>query len=319
VATPVVPLPLPALDRVSVTTVVDNSIDNLRADEKVARRFTHARARKMPTLRAEHGLAHWVEVGRGAETYTVAFDWGLTGESYCHNLFELGLDPARVDALVLSHGHQDHFGGLTGFLAAYRRRMRPHLLFHGGADHFLPRYNERGGDRVYIGQLRRDELERQDLDVRVVTAPALLTEGVLLSGEMHETASFEVIPPSLRVERDGEIVQDTFIGEQTLVAHVRDRGLVVVTSCSHRGIVGICRHAIRVTGVPKVHAVIGGFHLSGLAGERIEQVVEAFRAMELDYIVPQHCTGLEAVLALYRHFPAELVVSSTGTTFTFGA
>jgi 7,8-dihydropterin-6-yl-methyl-4-(beta-D-ribofuranosyl)aminobenzene 5'-phosphate synthase len=309
---------LPAIDRLSVTTVVDNSIDSLRGDEKVARRFTHVRARKMPTLRAEHGLAHWVEVTLGRETRTIAFDWGLTGESYCHNFLELGLDPARVDALALSHGHQDHFGGLAGFLATYRRSMKRDLAFHGGADHFLPRYNERGGERVYIGQLRRDELERQDLDVRVVAAPTVLAEGVLLSGEMHETVPFEVIPPSLRVERDGQVVQDTFIGEQTLVAHVRDRGLVVVTSCSHRGIVGICRHAIRVTGIPKIHAVIGGFHLSGLAGERIEQVVDAFRAMGLDYIVPQHCTGLEAMLALYRHFPAELVVSSTGTTFTFG-
>jgi 7,8-dihydropterin-6-yl-methyl-4-(beta-D-ribofuranosyl)aminobenzene 5'-phosphate synthase len=309
---------LPPVDRLSVTTVVDNSIDNLRADEKVARRFTHARARRMPTLRAEHGLAHWVEVGRGAETRTIAFDWGLTGDSYCHNFLELGLDASRVDALVLSHGHQDHFGGLAGFLATYRRTMKRDLVFHGGADHFLPRYNERHGERVYIGQLRRDELERQDLDVRVVAAPTVLPEGVLLSGEMHETAPFEVIPASLRVERDGQIVPDTFIGEQTLVAHVRDRGLVVVTSCSHRGIVGICRHATRVTGIDKVHAVIGGFHLSGLAGERIEQVVDAFRQMGLDYIVPQHCTGLEAVLALYRHFPAEMVVTSTGTTFIFG-
>ena len=309
---------LPAVDRLTVTTVVDNSIDNLRADEKVARRFTHVRARRMPTLRAEHGLAHWVEVGRGTETRTIAFDWGLTGDSYCHNFLELGLDPARVDALVLSHGHQDHFGGLAGFLAAYRRSMKRGLVFHGGADHFLPRYNERQGERVYIGQLRRDELERQDLDVRVVTAPTVLAEGVLLSGEMHETMPFEVIPASLRVERDGEIVQDTFIGEQTLVAHVRNRGLVVVTSCSHRGIVGICRHATRVTGIDKVHAVIGGFHLSGLSGERHQQVVDAFRAMGLDYVVPQHCTGLEAVVALYRHFPAELVVTSTGTTFTFG-
>jgi len=310
--------PLSTVDRVSVTTVVDNSIDNLRVDEKVARRFSQARARKMPTLRAEHGLAHWVEVGRGADVQTIAFDWGLTGESYCHNLVELGLDPARVDALALSHGHQDHFGGLAAFLAAYRRRMRPGLPFYGGVDHFLPRYNEREGERVYIGQLRLDELERQDLDVRVVTAPTTLGEGVILSGEMHETVGFEVIPASLRVEREGQIVPDTFIGEQTLIVNVRDRGLVVITSCSHRGVVGICRHAARVSGVSKVHAVIGGFHLSGLAGERIEQVVDAFREMELDYIVPQHCTGLEAVLALYRHFPAELVVSSTGSTFTFG-
>jgi 7,8-dihydropterin-6-yl-methyl-4-(beta-D-ribofuranosyl)aminobenzene 5'-phosphate synthase len=123
---------------------------------------------------------------------------------------------------------------------------------------------------------------RQDLDVRVVTAPTVLAEGVLLSGEMHETVPFEVIPPSLRVERDGEVVQDTFHRRTDTRGQRADRGLVVVTSCSHRGIVGICRHARRVTGIDKVHAVIGGFHLSGLAGERIEQVVDAFREMGLD-------------------------------------
>ena len=155
--------------------------------------------------------------------------------------------------------------------------------------------------------------------MRVVEKPTVLPEGVLLSGEMHETTPFEIIPPSLKVERDGEVVQDTFIGEQTLVANVRNRGLVVVTSCSHRGIVGICRHAVKVTGVSKVHAVLGGFHLSGLAGERITQVVDAFRGLDLDYLIPQHCTGLEAVIQMAVHLPKELVVSSVGSTFTFGA
>ena len=118
---------------------------------------------------------------------------------------------------------------------------------------------------------------------------------MLLSGEMRATEPYETIPPSLRMEQDGALVQDTFIGEQTLIAHVRDRGLVVVTSCSHRGIVGICRHAMRVSGVPKIHAVIGGFHLSGLDAERIDRVVETLRGFEVDYLVPQHCTGVGGV------------------------
>ena len=140
----------------------------------------------------------------------------------------------------------------------------------------------------------------------------------MLSGEMTAPESYETIPPALRVERDGELHPDTFIGEQTVIANVRDKGLVVVTSCSHRGIVGICRWATRVAGVPKVHAVIGGFHLSGLGEERITRVVDAFRALELDYIVPQHCTGLEALVALSRRLGDQLVVSSVGSTFTFG-
>ena len=90
----------PEVDRLSVTTVVDNFIDSLRADEKVAKRFTHAQARRMPTLKAEHGLGHWVEVARGGETRRIAFDFGLTGESYTHNFLELGLDAGQVDAIA---------------------------------------------------------------------------------------------------------------------------------------------------------------------------------------------------------------------------
>jgi 7,8-dihydropterin-6-yl-methyl-4-(beta-D-ribofuranosyl)aminobenzene 5'-phosphate synthase len=114
-------------------------------------------------------------------------------------------------------------------------------------------------------------------------------------------------------------VQDTFIGEQTLVANVRDRGLVVVTSCSHRGIVGICRNAVRFTGVPKVHAVIGGFHLSGLDDARITKVVDAFRELDVDHVVPQHCTGIEAIAAVMHRLPGHFTASSVGTTFEFSA
>ena len=90
-------------------------------------------------------------------------------------------------------------------------------------------------------------------------------------------------------------------------------------SCSHRGIVGICRWATRVAGTSKVQAVIGGFHLSGLGEERITRVTDAFRGLELDYIVPQHCTGFEALVAIRQHLGDRLVISSVGTAFTFAA
>ena len=309
---------LPPVDRVSVTTVVDNSVDILRPDEKVARRWSVARARKIADLRAEHGLAHHVEVTRGRETARIAFDFGLTPGAMTHNFQELGLDAGAIDALALSHGHSDHFGGLLGFLSAHRRQMRPELRFYGHPNHYVARFMERDGDRVSLGRLDRGDVARWDLDVVDVPEPVVLAEGVLLSGEMRAPEPYEAIPPSLRMEEDGALVQDTFIGEQTLIAHVRDRGLVVVTSCSHRGIVGICRHATRVSGVPKIHAVIGGFHLSGLDAERIDRVVEALRGFEVDYLVPQHCTGAEALVRLAQRMGQELVVSSTGSTFTFG-
>jgi 7,8-dihydropterin-6-yl-methyl-4-(beta-D-ribofuranosyl)aminobenzene 5'-phosphate synthase len=309
---------LPPVDRVSVTTVVDNSVDILRPDEKVARRWSVTRARKIADLRAEHGLAHHIEVTRGRETARIAFDFGLTPEAMTHNFRELGLDAGAIDALALSHGHSDHFGGLLGFLSVHRRRMQPDLRFYGHPNHYVARFMERDGDRVSLGRLDRGDVARWDLDVVDVPEPVVLGEGVLLSGELHATEPYEAIPPSLRIEEAGALVPDTFIGEQTLVAHVRDRGLVVVTSCSHRGIVGICRHAARVSGVAKIHAVLGGFHLSGLDAERIDRVVEALRGFEVDYLVPQHCTGAEALVRLAQRMGKELVVSSTGSTFTFG-
>ena len=310
---------LPEVDRVSVTTLVDNSVDILRPDEKVARRWSVPRARKIADLRAEHGLAHHVEVARGGETTRIAFDFGLTAGSMTHNFRELGLDASAIDALALSHGHSDHFGGLLGFLSAYRRAMRPGLRFYGHPNHYVARWMEREGDRISLGRLDRGDVARWDLDMVDVPEPAVLAEGVLLSGEMRQPEPYEAIPPSLRMEQDGALVHDTFIGEQTLIAHVRDRGLVVVTSCSHRGIVGICRHAARVSGVSKIHAVIGGFHLSGLDAERIDRVVEALRGFEVDYVVPQHCTGVEALVRLAQRMGNELIVSSVGSTFTFGA
>jgi 7,8-dihydropterin-6-yl-methyl-4-(beta-D-ribofuranosyl)aminobenzene 5'-phosphate synthase len=310
--------PLVEVDRVRVTTVVDNYIDVLRRDEKVARRFSAFVARQMPDLRAEHGLAHHVEVTRGGQTTRIAFDFGPSEAAITHNVRVLGLDVGALDALALSHGHWDHWGGLGGFLRTYRRAMRKDLTLHAGVDHFLTRWNQRGGDRVCMGRLYREEVERHGIGVEIVAAPTQIADGVLLSGEMHEAEPFEPIPDNLRVERDGAIVPDTFIGEQTLIANVRGRGLVVVTSCSHRGIVGICRHAARIAGVPKVHAVIGGFHLSGLEDERVTRVVDAFRALEVDWVVPQHCTGLEAMATLLHRLPAETVASSVGSTFTFG-
>jgi 7,8-dihydropterin-6-yl-methyl-4-(beta-D-ribofuranosyl)aminobenzene 5'-phosphate synthase len=308
-----------AVDRIRITTIVDNYIDNLRRDESVARRYSAFVAGKMPDLRAEHGLAHLVEVTRGGERFTMALDFGLTAETLNHNFHELALDPAGIDALALSHGHRDHWGGLTGFLHAWRRRLRRELPLYGGVDHFRARWQQREERRVYSGRLSRDEIERYEIDVRLAAKPTPIAEGLWLSGEMHTTEDWETIPSNLRVEEDGELVQDTFIGEQTLVANVRDRGLVVVTSCSHRGIVGICRNATRITGVPRVHAVVGGFHLSGLDDARVTRVVDAFRHLDIEHVIPQHCTGLEAICAVMQRLPGRFTAASVGTTFEFAA
>jgi 7,8-dihydropterin-6-yl-methyl-4-(beta-D-ribofuranosyl)aminobenzene 5'-phosphate synthase len=310
-------MPLQPVDRVAVTTVVDNYTDALRKDEGIVRRWNAFVARRLPELRAEHGLAHRIEVTRGRLTTRALFDFGPSPGAMVHNLRELRIDPAEADLIALSHGHWDHFGGLLTFLNLHRRQMRRDLVLYAGHDHFLPRWNQRGDDRVYTGRLDRDAVERWDVEVRQPREPTEIAEGLLLSGEVRQAEAFEPIPQNLKVERDGAVVQDDFLGEQTLIAHLRDRGLIVMTSCSHRGIVGICRHATRIAGVPKVHAVIGGFHLSGLGEERVTAVVDAFRALGVEHLVPQHCTGLEAIALMLQRMPGQTVVTSVGSTYVF--
>src|SRR5215813_7042046 len=123
-------MPLPEIDRIRVTTVVDNSIDALRPDEKVARRHTLERSGGISKLRAEHGLAHHVEIARGGETMRIAFDFGLTADTLTHNVESLDIDLGRIDALALSHGHVDHWGGVLGFLERHRASMRRALPFY---------------------------------------------------------------------------------------------------------------------------------------------------------------------------------------------
>lgn len=310
---------LEPIDRISVTTVVDNSIDALRRDGRVVRRFSGDAGGRVPPLRAEHGLAHYVQVQRGDRTTRVGFDFGLTAESMNHNWDVLGLDASGLDFIGLSHGHVDHYGGLVGFLERHRGAMRRDVTFYGGSDHFVHRWSERNGRKSDMGALSRRTIEAYDVGVEVVVEPREVSPGIMLSGEMRQPMPYEVIPATLRVERNGELEQDTFIGEQTLIAHVRDQGLVVVTSCSHRGIVGICKWATQAAGVSKIHAVIGGFHLSGLDDARIDQVTDAFAEFELDYIVPQHCTGFEALVAMKGRLGDRLIVSSVGSTFSFAS
>src|SRR5207253_8632883 len=151
-------MPGGAVDRIRVTTVVDNYVDNLRQDDAVARRYSAFVAGKMPDLRAEHGLAHLVEVARGGDRFTMALDFGLTPDTMNHNFRELALEPAAIDALALSHGHRDHWGGLTGFLHGWRRRLRRDPAFYGGGVHFRPRRQLRGARGGHSGRRARDAL-----------------------------------------------------------------------------------------------------------------------------------------------------------------
>jgi 7,8-dihydropterin-6-yl-methyl-4-(beta-D-ribofuranosyl)aminobenzene 5'-phosphate synthase len=325
------PIVLTPIDGVHITTVVDNSSDVLMPDEGLVRRWgpvgTAGHIPVIPTemaeggksvdfLRAEHGFSALVEVRAGGRTRRILFDAGITPDGLIGNLDRLAISPDTFEAVVLSHGHFDHVMGLDGLARRLGRASLPVLLH--------PEFWTRrriltpGGGSWELPMPSRAGIEGAGFAVVEDRRPSFLLDGVLLvTGEVDRTTDFETGMPIHQAWRDGDWVPDPLIhDDQAIVLHVRDRGLVVLTGCGHSGVVNIVRHAKRLTGVDRVHAVLGGFHLTGGIFERIiPQTVAALVAERPDVVVPAHCTGWKAQLALAGALPGAFTPNSVGSRF----
>jgi 7,8-dihydropterin-6-yl-methyl-4-(beta-D-ribofuranosyl)aminobenzene 5'-phosphate synthase len=170
--------------------------------------------------------------------------------------------------------------------------------------------------------LSRGALEREGFAVIERRQPSLLVGGILITGEVDRVTEFEHGMPPQHQAWDGHgwRPDPTVIDDQALVINVRGRGLVVVTGCGHAGVVNIIRHAMRLTGVSRLLAVIGGFHLSGPAFEPvIEPTVAALTELAPGLLAPGHCTGWRAQHTLAAALPEAWVQASVGTAYTLSA
>jgi 7,8-dihydropterin-6-yl-methyl-4-(beta-D-ribofuranosyl)aminobenzene 5'-phosphate synthase len=138
-----------------------------------------------------------------------------------------------------------------------------------------------------------------------------------VTGQIARTTEFEKGFPAHYAEVDGEWRPDPLVhDDQGVVMNVRNKGLVVLTGCGHAGIINVLRHAMAITGIRRVHAVLGGFHLTGRIFEPlIAPTVEALKALAPALIVPSHCTGWKATHEIARALPDAFVPNSVGTTF----
>jgi 7,8-dihydropterin-6-yl-methyl-4-(beta-D-ribofuranosyl)aminobenzene 5'-phosphate synthase len=334
---------VPMVDRLMMTNVMDNIYDIFakggKLDTIMVQRTPLARPGEVPLV-AEHGLAYHLESFRGAERREILLDFSLTELNLFHNYRALKIDPMRADALILSHGHRDHYGALEDFARNGQGRFKPGLtLYAGGEDTFCRRkVVTPTGAALDGGQLDRSALEKLGLAVVLVKSPTALAGHAFTTGQIPRLTDFEggSTPSRLvagpmdsmcssghfgitKVEiKPGELVADEFLGEHATVYNIKDRGLVVINSCGHAGIINSVRQAQKASGVEKVHAIVGGFHLAPAADEIIARTVEAFKRINPDYIIPVHCTGLNTIVAIHREMPRKLVMPSTGTHIIFG-
>ncbi len=313
-------IPLRPVDGLSVTILVDNSIDLLMAGSEIVKRVPLARDwTEREQLVAEHGYSALLTIKENGPVRNVLYDAGLGKGTLLHNMAVLGLSVKDLDAVVLSHGHADHHGGLLGLVQAVGKRNLP-LVLHPDAWR-VRKLVFPGGQEADLPPPDRAKLEAADVRVVEERRPSLaIGEGVLVSGQVERTTDFEKgLPIQSWRNHTGIWEPDPWTwDDQAAIVNVKGKGLVVVSGCSHAGIVNILRSARRLTGVDHVHGVMGGLHLSGRLFEPIiAPTIAAIEPMAPDVIVPGHCTGWKAIHEIARRMPQAFVPTAVGTTLRF--
>jgi 7,8-dihydropterin-6-yl-methyl-4-(beta-D-ribofuranosyl)aminobenzene 5'-phosphate synthase len=314
-------LKLPAVDGVEITTIMDNSLDLLLSSTPIAQRFPlQDDAFTRDQLRAEHGASFLVTVIDQGKRSTILFDTGVTPDGALHNITVLSIDLSTVQAIVLSHGHIDHTRGLDGILDKLGSHRMP-ILLH--PDAFLKRRIVYNDDRVLdLPPPSLHDLEREGIDLLVERGPSFLINNTLLvTGQIERTTDFEKGLKPQQAEIDGTWQPDPWMyDDQAIAINVRNKGLVVVTGCGHAGLINTLQQVCSQTGIERVYAVVGGFHLSGALFEPIiPQTVEALQEMHPTVVVPAHCTGWRATQGIAQSMPEAYVPSSVGTTYVLMA
>ncbi len=328
------PVHLDPVDEVRVTTLIDNTFDMLlNSETAVQRPAMRSGLVSSPLfdggkthvgLLAEHGFAALITVSSGGRSSHLLFDTGISPDGMAINAERLGLDFSDLQAVVLSHGHFDHTGGLSGLLRLRGRSGLP-IVVHPNA-WVKRRIAVPGSEPISLPSLSPGALRGEGFEVIERRQPSLLLEGsVLVTGEVDRTTEFERgMPPSHQAFEAERGVggharwrhDPTVADDQALVVNVKGRGLVVVTGCGHAGAINIVRHAMRLTGVDRLCALIGGFHLSGPAFEPIiPATVNALSELAPELVVPGHCSGWKAQHALAAALPEAFAQASSGSAY----
>lgn len=304
------------VDRAEVVTLVDNRVDQvLMGDERIDRPgLLKGSGPGYEPLLAEHGFSVLTRLFVDGPVGLVLLDSGVSGISLANNVKVLQIDLARVKELVISHGHLDHTGGLGKLGELLSPPVR--TVIH--PDAFLKRYVKRpAGNMVEFPDFTPDRFPSPPFDLEVTDQPVLLAGGAMATtGTVARTTDFEIGFPPQYAERNGELTPDAAMhDDQALLFVVKDKGLVVLTGCGHSGIINTIRHAIDLTGVSRVYAVLGGFHLQPPVPDRtVEATIAELVKFEPEVIMATHCTGFESQAKIQAAMPKAFIAGTVGST-----
>jgi 7,8-dihydropterin-6-yl-methyl-4-(beta-D-ribofuranosyl)aminobenzene 5'-phosphate synthase len=311
---------LKAVDKVEIWTLQDNYIEMTAMDNNAV--VTRAMAIKdgeiKASILAEHGFSALVQTTADGKTRTLLFDFGFSEDGAAKNTALLGLNLREVEAAVLSHGHSDHTGAMKALGAAIGRKNIP-LVVHPAAFK-APRYLKLGEElKFYFPKVTREGVKDAGFDLVESETPYPLLDGtVLFLGGIPRRTDFEKGFPIAHRLEEGKEVRDAIEDDTSVITNLKNKGLVILSGCAHAGIVNTVQYAVEVTGVSQVHAVMGGFHLSGPFFEPIiGRTAEELQKFSPAYVIPTHCTGRKAMMEIEKKMPGQFILNMAGTKLTF--
>lgn len=311
---------LKAVDKVEIWTLQDNYIEMTATDgSAVISRAAPLKAGEIRvSLLAEHGLSALIKTTKDSRTHTLLFDFGFSENGAAHNAATLGVDMTEVEAVALSHGHFDHTGGIKTLGAMIAKKNTPFVahpsIFKS------PRYLKYSEEiKVNFPELTREMVRSAGFSIVESEKPSLLLDDtILFLGEIPRRTDFEKGFPVAYWSKEGRETKDDIEDDTSLVMNLKDKGLVIISGCAHAGIINTVHYAISVTGIDKIHAVMGGFHLSGHFFENIiDRTTRELQKFHPRYIIPMHCTGHKAVTEMEKQMPEQFILNMVGTKLTF--
>jgi 7,8-dihydropterin-6-yl-methyl-4-(beta-D-ribofuranosyl)aminobenzene 5'-phosphate synthase len=316
------------VDSLEITVLVDNLTDSLSSNPGfVENEMTGAWRRGMKWLSgrclccAAHGLSCLITTRTASTKHTLLFDTGPDESVFERNVVRLGVDMGGIDVMVLSHGHWDH-------AAAMPRALQMMTLANGGRrvptymhpDMFAPRaVKNQNGRLMPMEDIPSERILVANGADLVITRDeqSVLSDTVYISGEIPRVTAFERgMPGQHRLAENGEWVLDELLVDERFVAvNLANKGLFVLTACSHAGLINVLTHAAeRFSDIP-LYGVLGGFHLAGATEAIIPETVDALEAFDLQLISAAHCTGWRALGKLTERFGDRIVSSTVGKRF----
>ena len=331
---------LQEIENAKITILVDNITDRLLPSTSMVKRpplISNQMISKSPI--AEHGFSALLEISYVHENTTRSnkflFDTGVSKDGIVYNSDVLGVNLRDIETIVLSHGHFDHISGLISILRRLKKSVE--IIVH--SDAFLRRWLVYpNGNKARMDFLNEGEINQAGGIIRKVDKISFLPRNenmlsnkrtdhpnnrVMISGEIPRVTKFEKGFSLQYKEKDNEndLIPDPLVcDDQALIMNVRNKGLIILTGCGHAGIINTIKFAKKVTGIEKIHCVIGGFHLSGQDYEdSIPLTLAELSRVDPHYIVPCHCTGWKATNKIIDMMPEKFIQSSVGSTFLFQA